>query len=122
MARARAGLEADEGLRCGDEFSAPRVEVVNHHLVRAEVTRVRVAVRGIEHDAVRVRPRLTFAVGAGARILPNVHGLSQTAALEYGQHRDVPARVVCDEHEAARVVHGDVAGRTARRRLTVDEA
>src|SRR3954468_1264274 len=121
MSRPRAGLEADGGLLRGRELSAARIEVVDHDPVRAEVARVRVTVRRVEHDAVRVRPILPLMIRAGARVLSNVNCFTEPAALLHRKHRDVPAEVVRDEHEAARLVGGDVAGRAAHRGLAVDE-
>src|SRR4051812_41039896 len=122
MPRPRAGLEADGGLLRGRELSAARIEVVDHDPVRAEVARVRVPVRRVEQNAVRVRPILPLMIWAGARVLSNVNCFPEPAAFHYGKHRDVPAEVVSDEHEAARLVGDDVAGRAAHRGLTIDEA
>ena len=121
MARARAGLDVDEGWIIWRERAVLRVEAINKNLVQAEVGHEREAVGRVNDDGVGVGVRLAKRIHAAAGVLHKSGAFAEAAVGLDGEDGDVAAGVIRREYIMPGLVEADVARVGAARRNTVEE-
>src|SRR5690606_37235288 len=94
------------------ESSLGRIEQVNEQSVETQVSGDAKAVRRVEVDRVSMRALLAAGVGAGTRVLLDVRGRSESAALLDRQHGEIPPTVVRHQHDLAGRIDDQMTGRS----------
>ncbi len=125
MPGCRAGRSDQHGSLRGQQPSALGVEAPDQREIQSRIVGDDELARRVGRDHVQMRAimiadgELSGRIIDGARVMPrpdarpHVRGGTQGAVGRHGEHRDIAAAVVGDEHELARRMHAHVRGRSA---------